>query len=105
MITVEPNKEILKVKNTMYYGFEAKQLAGMVTGCIAGILIFILIPWIYPVKCMLVVIIMILCMSAGFGEINNQSLFKFIGKILHYMSIKKPLVVKRYEIKGVKRCM
>ena len=106
MITVEPNKEILKVKNTMYYGFEAKQLASMVLGVVCGIVFFIVLPWIYPLKCMLLVLCTSILMAFGFIEINNMSLIKFILKIISASRMMQPLVIKQdIKMKGDKPCI
>ena len=106
MITVEPNKEILKVKNTMYYGFEAKQLASMVLGVVCGIVFFIVLPWIYPLKCMLLVLCTSILMAFGFIEINNMSLVKFILKIISASRMMQPLVIKQdIKMKGDKPCI
>lgn len=106
MITVEPNKEILKVKNTMYYGFEAKQLAAMALGVVCGIVFFIFIPWIYPLKCLLLVFVTAIIMSFGFIEINNKSLFKFFIKVVSASGMTGPLVVRQnIKMKGDKPCI
>lgn len=106
MITVEPNKEILKVKNTMYYGFEAKQLASMVLGVVCGIVFFIVLPWIYPLKCMLLVLCTAILMAFGFIEINNMSLIKFILKIISASRMMQPLVIRQdIKMKGDKPCI
>lgn len=106
MISVEPNKEILKVKNTMYFGFEARQLACMAAGCIIGILLFIALPWMYPFKCMLLVVVVAVFMAVGFFEINNMSLFKCAGKIIFSAGMAKPLVMRQnIKMKGDKPCI
>ena len=106
MITFEPNKEILKVKNTMYYGFEAKQLASMVLGVVCGIFFFIVLPWIYPLKCMLLVLCTSILMAFGFIEVNNMSLIKFILKIISASRMMQPLVIKQdIKMKGDKPCI
>ena len=75
----------------------------MVLGVVCGIVFFIVLPWIYPLKCMLLVLCTSILMAFGFIEINNMSLVKFILKIISASRMMQPLVIKQdIKMKGDK---
>lgn len=90
----------------MYFGFEARQIMCMSMGVIFGILLFIMLPWIYPFKCMLLVAVVAVFMAAGFLEVNNKSLFKFACKIIFSAGMAGPLVMRQdIKMRGDRPCI
>lgn len=105
MVNVEPNKELLKVKNTMYFGFTAWELSMLVSGLVSGITLFLIMPFIYPLKVMVLTIVLGVFTAAGFIQINNMNLFRFAGKIIQFKRMNRPLVMKQdFKLKGEKLC-
>ena len=78
MLEVKPNKEILKIKNTMFFGFTGFQALMISAGLIAGTLLFILLPFHPMINTFVLSIVVVVCVSLGIVEINNMSLFKFV---------------------------
>ncbi|MBP3621502.1 MAG: PrgI family protein [Lachnospiraceae bacterium] len=90
MLEVKPNKEILKIKNTMFLGFTGFQALMIGAGLITGTLLFLLLPFHPLINTFILVVVVVVFVTIGMIEINNMSLLKFI-----FVFIKNRRVCKR----------
>ncbi|MBQ8318899.1 MAG: PrgI family protein [Lachnospiraceae bacterium] len=91
MLEVTPNKEILKIKNTMFFGFSGKQFMAFCIGMVVGTVLFIFAPVPLFLKPTVLLISMGLIMLPMLFELDGMNLFQFI-KSVNETLFGKPLV-------------
>lgn len=91
MLEVTPNKEILKIRNTMFWGFSGKQFTAFVLGMIVGTVLFIFAPVPLFLKPTVLLISMGIVMLPMLFELNGMNLFQFMSAVNETM-FGKPLV-------------
>lgn len=91
MLEVTPNKEILKIKNTMFWGFSGKQFTAFLLGMVVGTVLFLFAPVPLFLKPTVLLIAMGTVMLPILFERDGMNLFQFIRAINETM-FGKPLV-------------
>lgn len=91
MLEVTPNKEILKIRNTMFLGFTGKQVAAFFLGMIVGTLLFIFSPAPLFLKPLLLLVAIGTVMLPMLFNVDGMNFFQFIGALIE-SGLGKPLV-------------
>lgn len=91
MLDVTPNKEILKIKNTMFWGFSGKQFTAFFLGMIVGTVVFIFAPVPLFLKPSLLLVSMGIVMLPMLFQLDGMNFFQFIGALIETLLV-KPLV-------------
>lgn len=100
MLEVKPNKEILKIKSSIYLGFTLYQIICFALGIVAGGAIFVLLPVFDMLKVFLMVFVVGIFSFAGFYEYNHMNIFQLLIAFGRCQKLKKQnLVVKNEERK------
>ncbi len=91
MLEVTPNKEILKIKNTMFWGFSGKQFTAFVLGMIVGTVLFVFAPVPLFLKPAVLLISMGIVMLPMLFHLDGMNFFQFVGALFETL-LDKPLV-------------
>lgn len=105
MLEIKPNKEILKIKNKMFFGFTAYQFFMLLLGLITGTALFIVLPFHEMVKAVILAVVVSLFTAAAMVRYNNMNLIQLIAAVIESrMLSKKPFTVeterRREEIRN-----
>lgn len=94
MIEVKTNKEIMKIKNTMFYGFSGKQFFLLICGFICGVLIFLLLPFHIIIRLLFMNVTVAAFVFSGIYSINNLSPGKLLAEMINTMKMRtEPLIM------------
>lgn len=78
MYDIKTNKEILKIKSRIFFGFTNFQAAMLICGFVVGTLLFVVLPFHMLIRVFIMVLAVGLFVTAGMIEINNMPLMKFL---------------------------
>ncbi len=90
MLEVTPNKQILKIKNTMFWGFSGKQFGAFLLGMVVGTVMFVFLPVPMFLKPLILLVSMGIVMLPLLFKYDGMNLIQFIGAIMETLG--KPLV-------------
>ena len=102
MLEVKPNKEILKIKSTRFWGFAAKEFTAAAAALITGAVIFIALPYPEVVKAIILVPVAMLICALGFFELDGMSAWEFLKAFFSACSDKTLLLESDIKEKGGK---
>ncbi len=95
MLETKPNKEILKIKNKMFFGFTAYQFFMLLLGLIIGTVLFVILPFHDMIKAVILAVIVSLFTSAAMVQFNNMNLFQLVATVIESRRLsKKPFTVE-----------
>lgn len=82
MLEVTPNKELLKIKNTMFLGFTGRQVIAFFLGMVVGTILFLVVPIPLFLKPALLLIAIGVVMLPLLFSWDGMNLLQFIGAII-----------------------
>jgi len=95
MLETKPNKEILKIKNKMFFGFTAYQFFMLLLGLITGAVLFVVLPFHDMIKAVILAVVVSLFTAAAMVQFNNMNLFQLIAAIIQSKKLsRKPFTVE-----------
>lgn len=96
MLEKKPNKEILKIKNKMFFGFTAYQFFMLLLGLITGSVLFVVLPFHDMIKAIILAVVVSLFTAAAVVQVNNMNLFQLVATIIENRRLsRKPFTVER----------
>lgn len=101
MLEVTPNKELLKIKNTMFLGFTGRQIIAFFLGMVVGTILFVITPIPLFLKPALLLVSMGVVMLPLLFSWDGMNLFQFILAVIDSFC-GKPLVCENTIDKEVK---
>lgn len=78
MLEVKTNKEILKIKSTKFWGFTAKEFTAVAAALVAGVVVFVGLPFSELIKAVILVPVIMIIAAFGFFELDGMSAWDFL---------------------------
>lgn len=104
MLEIKPNKEILKIKNKMFFGFTAYQFFMLLLGLITGAVLFVVLPFHDMIKAVILAVVVSLFTAAALVRVNNMNLFQLIAAVMESKRLsRKPFTVETERRKEMLR--
>ncbi len=93
MLSVKPNKEIFKIKNTMFQGFTGGQFFAGIIALVVGVIVFNILPFPIFIKPFFMLAAMGVILIPAFFKYDGMNFFQFIWAIIR-TGTSKPLLME-----------